>query len=184
MKKLDNLVTPDPIDRFFEPAHLVEMLSALASRRAEKADPVSCRMMQWEWKVTMRARSSSASSTPPGWNHRDHCHESRSARNGWTQHARNIFASGSTGFRKTCLQSLFDVIEFDDDQIRIDGSGDPSLHIKTVRRSVLAGAPHRMKHRTLMLLKSLSFRAPLSLSLSVEPGAGFDRDRQLLIVEI
>jgi hypothetical protein len=30
----------------------------------------------------------------------------------------------SIGFRKAHLQSQFDVIEFDDDQIRIDGSGD------------------------------------------------------------
>jgi hypothetical protein len=39
MKKPDNLVTPDLIDRFFEPAHLVEMLSALASRRGREGGP-------------------------------------------------------------------------------------------------------------------------------------------------
>lgn len=37
---------------------------------------------------------------------------------------RENFTSGSVPFRKACPQSLIDVIEVDDDQIRIKGSKD------------------------------------------------------------
>jgi hypothetical protein len=76
---------------------------------------------------------------------------------------RDHFTSGSIPFRKAYLQSLIDVIEVDDDQIRIKGRRDvlervvlaQDTPIPRVRRRVPSGAPFRIKLRTLILLKLL-----------------------------
>jgi hypothetical protein len=53
--KLDTLVTSNLVDRLFEPARLADILSALVSRRADKADAVNGRLMQLQREVSFQA---------------------------------------------------------------------------------------------------------------------------------
>ncbi len=90
-------------EQLFQPERLAMILSSLASRRSEKADAVNARVID-PALLQQFGRS-----------------------------MRENFTCGSIPFRKAYLQSIIDVIEVDDTQIRINGSKD------VLERAVLAG---------------------------------------------
>ena len=165
MDKLDGLVTDNLVERLFQPSRLAVLLASLSSRRAEKAEALSGRMVSLQQEATdadeklkrlyrlvedgltdidevLKDRLNTLKAD------RD---RARAALERVRSHAspsiqidpalierfgramREKFSTGSVPFRKAYLQSLIDVIEVDDTQIRIKGSKD------VLERAVLAG---------------------------------------------
>jgi site-specific DNA recombinase len=155
MDKLDGLVTDHLLDHLFAPERLSEILSSLASRRAEKEQTLNARITSLEREVSdaedrlrrlyklvedgltdlddvlkdrlntlkaerdracaalERARShvgDGAIAIDPGLIER------------FGRAMREHLTTGSVPFRKAYLQSIIDVVEVDDTQIRIKGS--------------------------------------------------------------
>jgi DNA invertase Pin-like site-specific DNA recombinase len=157
MDKLDGLVTDHLLDHLFVPERLSEILSSLASRRAEKEQTLNARITSLEGEVsgaedrlrrlyklvedgltdlddvlkdrlnTLKAERDRACAALE----RAKFH----ARGGdiaidpglierFGQAMREHLTTGSVPFRKAYLQSIIDVVEVDDTQIRIKGSKD------------------------------------------------------------
>ena len=165
MDKLDGLVTQHLGDRLFNPERLAAILSGLSTRRAEKAESVSNRIMALQREVTDAEEKLKRlyRLVEDGLTDLDEVLKDRlgdlKADHGRAKSAldaaksqlapaisidpalierfgrsmREKFTDGTVPFRKAYLQSLIDVVEVDDDQIRIKGRRE------VLERAVLAG---------------------------------------------
>ena len=154
MDKLDTLVTDHLMERLFKPERLGVILGSLASRRAEKAESLSGRLVALQREVTdaddklkRLYRLVEDGLTDPDEVLRDRLNtlkadrdHAKAALQRAKEHSapqiridpvlierfgrtmRENFSNGSVPFRKAYLQALINVIEVDDEQIRIKGS--------------------------------------------------------------